>query len=183
MHNFYGEEGHSLDEMLEDFLRDTLGETGSENPNLVIRIYSDHGDHQHMVKNTPNGDFERHMPIMINIIPKSIINNNPEGFEKFKQNTHRLTTPIDFFWTDMGLIGGKMDVDGNPTDFSWLVKDIKQERSSLKASQSGFKNLGVDLFNEEVDKSRTCKDIPFHPDYKSSTKKLFQTIDHCHCKH
>lgn len=152
VHNFYGEEGHNLDEMLEDFLRDALADTGSKNPNMVIRIYADHGDHQHMFRNTTSGDFERHMPLMMNVIPKSIVNNNPEGFEKFKQNTHRLTTPVDFFWTDMGLIGGKMGVDGSPADFGWLVRKIREERTKLKASQPRFKNLGADLFNEEVDK-------------------------------
>ena len=83
---------------------------------------------------------------MMNIIPKNIINHNQEGFNKFKQNTHRLITPLDLFWTDIGLIGGKKDASDNGVEFGWLVNQVRQERETLKSGQSQFKNIGTDLF-------------------------------------
>lgn len=179
-HNFYGETSHQLDELLQDFLMDAIGFDGSKNPNMVIRIYSDHGDHQNKYNFTPSGDFEKHFPIMLNILPKSVLAHNPGVESTFKDNTKRLTTPVDFFWTDLGLIGGKINDQGNPSEYGWFVKKVRQERSNLKMGFEEFKNLGNDLLSEEVDKNRMCQDIPFHPDYQ---KPLLGILDHCHCKH
>ena len=106
VHNFYGETGHSLDNLLEDFLKSILGKSGEKNPNFVIRIYADHGDHQSKFNFTPSGDYEKHLPLMMNILSKDVLGNIPEALNTFKHNTKRLTTPVDFFWTDMALIGG-----------------------------------------------------------------------------
>ena len=45
IHNMFAETAHDLDSMLEEFLRSTLGDAGEKNPNFMIRLYSDHGDH------------------------------------------------------------------------------------------------------------------------------------------
>ena len=49
---------------------------------------------------------------MINLMSKNVLNNNPGNIERFKSNAERLTTPVDFFWMDMGLIGGRLDAEG-----------------------------------------------------------------------
>jgi hypothetical protein len=46
MHNIYGETSHDMDNALETFLIDSFGKDGSKQPNTIIRIYADHGDHQ-----------------------------------------------------------------------------------------------------------------------------------------
>lgn len=177
VHNFWGETGHSLDILLEEFLRDVLGDDGSKNPNFVIRIYSDHGDHQNKYNFSPSGDYEKHLPIMVNILSKNILEKDPLHVEKFTTNRKRLTTPVDFFWTDMGLIGGRKDTDDNDKEYGWLVTRIREERVAKHGTS--FKNIGTDLLNEKIDPGLICKDIPFHPFYA----KPQYGIDHCHCKH
>ncbi len=45
VHNMFGETGHDLDEMLEEFLREILGDAGEKGENFIVRLYADHGDH------------------------------------------------------------------------------------------------------------------------------------------
>jgi hypothetical protein len=70
MHNYYAETSHDMDDMLERFLVDVLGPEGKNEPNLAVRIYADHGDHSHYIRDSNSGDLDRMSPIMINIVPK-----------------------------------------------------------------------------------------------------------------
>jgi phosphoglycerol transferase MdoB-like AlkP superfamily enzyme len=180
MHNNFAEMAHDQDEEVESFLLDLLGADGSKEPNMIVRIYADHGDHQTMFRETPEGDFDRHMPIMLTLIPKNFINAHKDTqlLDNFMHNSKRLTTSIDMFWTDLGIVGGRQNPEGESKPYGWLVKQVRQERSGIFSTGNPEynQNLGYDLFNERVSDDRFCENIPF--DGRLNGDISF----HCHCK-
>jgi hypothetical protein len=75
------------------------------------------------MKYTGAGDLDRHMPTMINLTPKSFLAAyQEEGLEEnFLANSMRLTTSVDQFWTDLGIIGGAEDFNKQSKPYGWLV--------------------------------------------------------------
>ena len=45
MHNMYSELVHDFDTQIEEFLRNVVGIDGNKEPNMIVRIYADPGDH------------------------------------------------------------------------------------------------------------------------------------------
>ena len=160
MHNYYSETAHDMDTMITNFLTEVLGPQGKKEPNLVLRIYADHGDHTHLIRNTPAGDLDRMMPILINIIPKKFMDYHSDSKleENLLENSRRLTTSPDLFWTDLGLIGGKKGVKDDSKPYGWLVDEVRKSRSQDYVEQkvNDDKNWGYDLLGESVPKDRFC---------------------------
>jgi hypothetical protein len=180
MHNVYAELSHDFDTILVNFLKDLMGENGSKEPLLVVRFYADHGDHKNLIKLTDSGDLERHMPTMLTAIPKLFLHHHKSEKleETFERNSKRLTTTMDPFWTDLGIIGGRTNPSGEKMPYGWLVNQVREERSKVyqENDPSEDRVVGIDLFGEEVPNEKFCEDIPFHPDYLKNMKF------HCRCK-
>jgi hypothetical protein len=181
-HNNYGETAHDEDEILANFLEQVLGSSGEKEENLIVRIYADHGNHQNTIYQFQSGDYERHLPIMMNLFPKKWFKHyESKGVkleENFKWNTRRLSSANDVFWTDLGIIGGTFDANGNTKEYGWLIKQVKEERSALFKKNNGWdsKNWGNDLLGTKLSDNRSCFDLPFYKTYRLDMDW------HCHCE-
>jgi hypothetical protein len=52
-------------------------------------------------------------------------------------NKFRLTTPVDFFWTDLGIMGGTSNADGEAKKYGWLEDEILDQRKELYVKNNG----------------------------------------------
>jgi hypothetical protein len=169
-HNNYGEGSHDLDTLTEELLKEIIGEDGSKEPKLIVRIYSDHGNHQNISHYTQSGDYERHLPLQINVYPKKWAEYHKKYKlkENFTHNIHRFATSLDFFWTDLGIFGGTKDIEGNPKKYGWLVDQVRKERLKIFKKSKGWddQNWGKDLFGEKLSDNRSCTSLPFFKTYR-----------------
>jgi hypothetical protein len=70
-HNNLGESSHDLDGLMAKFLLDVLGVDGRKEENLIVRVYSGNGDVAGGPYFQSSQVYERHLPIMINLYPKT----------------------------------------------------------------------------------------------------------------
>jgi hypothetical protein len=70
---------------------------------------------------------------MINLVPKSWYEHhkNINAKTNMLSNQFRFAAPIDFFWTDMGIIGGTTDTNGNEKPYGWYSEEIRAQRREL----------------------------------------------------
>jgi hypothetical protein len=59
---------------------------------------------------------------MITAIPKSFYAAHPSETleDNFVHNSKRLTTSVDMFWTDLGIIGGQKGFSEEAQPYGWL---------------------------------------------------------------
>jgi hypothetical protein len=141
VHNFFGETAHKLDELLEDFLIDALGKDGSNNPNMVIRIYSDHGDHINPVI----GEFhstrvEKIHPVMFTMVPAKFAE---KYHDNLLANEQRLITHLEIYETAF-----RYTKQPAPDTEKLGLMPLAKEKYSL--------------FEDRVPAARTCNDIPMY---------------------
>ena len=179
-HNNYGEGSHDLDDSTSAFLKDILGPDGSKAKNLIIRIYSDHGNHQNKMQWTLGGDYERHLPLMMTLYPKAWAEHHKEYKlkETLDYNRQRFSSSMDAFWTDLGIIGGTTDLEGNKKKYGWFTEKVREERKKIYKEVDSWdqKNWGKDVFAERLENTRSCRDLPFFMTYRLNRST------HCHCK-
>lgn len=142
----------TLDETLLDAFVHVLENSTGNPDNTVILFMSDHGHRTGKFRETFLGFYEYNLPAFYIRLPPSLKQQNPEWYAHLRENSHKLTNPLDLHSTFTDILGlVKVKLTGG-------LQTIKHstEKSPFRSRYSFF---------EEQPSNRTCESSAIPQEY------------------
>ena len=138
-HEISGSVMRMVDDSLEQFLRNIY----QTDPNTVVVLMSDHGSHSHfLTKFSKFSQLDHHLALMMMMMPKSMLENDPTLKGKLESSEQSLVTAFSIYET-LRHLG---TYPNQPDPLPALGKEFRTVASAYQS-----------LLNGDIKTSRTCK--------------------------